>query len=159
MPTIWADSIEICRHTCQISSFSVANCQRSMRLQREILHLYSDASNRQQGHLIATVGFPCHSGATLSIRRLPSFVKAKIWGHAPRKAHFARVCVSRRRQRLWHHCQQLRNLLSMAMPCSVKAYIGTAECLYADSRLQRLCCGSFGERAHSGAGAEAVWRR
>ena len=32
--------------------------------------------------LIATVGFHCHSGATLSIRRLPSFVKAKIWGPA-----------------------------------------------------------------------------
>ena len=48
---------------------------------------------------------------------------------------------------------KLRTADSMAMPCSVKAYIGTAECLYADSRLQRLRFGSFGERAHSGAGA------
>ena len=32
LPTIPANSIEICQHTQQISSFSVANCQRSMRL-------------------------------------------------------------------------------------------------------------------------------
>ena len=38
----------------------------------------------------------------------------KLEGQTPRKAHFARVCVSRRRQRSWNHSQQLRNLLRVA---------------------------------------------
>ena len=40
-----------------------------------------EAAEPTGSDLIATVGFPCHSGATLSIRRLPSFVMAR-W--APR---------------------------------------------------------------------------
>ena len=38
----------------------------------------------------------------------------KLGGQTPRKAHFTRVCVSRRRQRLWHNCQQLGDLLRVA---------------------------------------------
>jgi hypothetical protein len=47
--------------------------------------------------LIATVGFPCHSGATLSIRRLPSFVMAYFccgeFGDAPHKVDKPRALV------------------------------------------------------------------
>ena len=37
-----------------------------------------------------------------------------IWGQAPQKAYFTRVCDSRRRQRSWQHCQQLGDLLCVA---------------------------------------------
>ena len=38
----------------------------------------------------------------------------KVWGQAPQKTHFTRVCVSRRRRRSWHHCRQLDDPLRVA---------------------------------------------
>ena len=38
----------------------------------------------------------------------------KLEGQTPRKAYFTRVGDSRRRQRLWQHCQQLGDFLRVA---------------------------------------------
>ncbi len=46
--------------------------------------------------------------------RLGKLEGHKLEGQTPRKAHFTRVCDSRRRQRSWHHCQQLGDLLRVA---------------------------------------------
>ena len=56
--------------------------------------------------LIATVGFPCHSGATLSIRRLPSFKRAvgdttdqataPIWKIYPATSHAEQYIINSR---------------------------------------------------------------
>ena len=41
-------------------------------------------------------------------------ILGKSWGQTPRKAYFQGVCVSILQRRLWHHCQQLGDLLRVA---------------------------------------------
>ena len=66
----------------------------------------------------------------------------KLEGQTPRKAHFTRVCGSRRRQRLWQHCQQLGDLLRVAGGVGSDA---TAEAVDGRAKAMQLDVVGFGE--------------
>ena len=71
-----------------------------------------------------------------------SLLRLKIWGQAPRKAYFTRVCDSRRRQHSWHHCQQLGDLLRVAGGVGSDA---AAEAVDGRAKAMQLDVVGFGE--------------
>ena len=74
-------------------------------------------------------------------QRLTS-ANGKLEGQTPRKAHFSRVCVSRRRQRSWQHFQQLSDLLRVAggvgSDAAAEAVDGRAKAMQLRDKRSRL---------------------